>query len=426
MPSISHRIFYCFAVAALLSITAGCNRSARPSGIEKKDSSAIALPNPAPISTEERERIRAACQAWYDSALGPRGFNGGILVAKGGNIVFEQYAGTGHLPGQDSINPHTSLHIASVSKTFTAMAILKLWQDKKLNLDEEYSHYFPSFNYPGVTIRNLLNHRSGLPNYTHFLDNMGWDKKVFVTNQGILDFLIARKTEMVDVAPPDTRFSYSNTNYALLALLIEKITGETYAAYLQQTFFRVLQMKDTYVYSLSDSLKAVPSYDWKGRLLPLDFMDGVYGDKNIYTTVRDLLTWDRALSSHVLLSKETLEQAYAPYSNEKPGIRNYGLGWRMYVYPTGKKIIYHNGRWHGTNAAFIRLINDDATIIAIGNRFTRNIYHSRILASVFGDYFGTTEEEETDSLIGKHSADSLLKLPAPEMTAGSKKTRPQK
>ena len=112
-------------------------------------------------------------------------------------------------------------HIASVSKTFTAMAVLRLWQDGKLNIDDEFSKYFPSFNYPGVTIRTLLDHRSGLPNYVHFMENMGWDKKVNVTNEDVLNFLINRKAEMTDIGTADRRFMYCNTNFALLALLIE-------------------------------------------------------------------------------------------------------------------------------------------------------------------------------------------------------------
>ena len=277
------------------------------------------------------------------------------------------------------------------------MAVLKLAEENKLGIDDEFSKYFPQFNYPGVTIRCLLNHRSGLSNYTHSMDALGWDKHKYATNNDVLEFLVNRKAELLDIAPPNIHFSYSNSNYALLALLIEKISGKKYSEYLEETFFRPLHMKDTYVFGLGDSLKATPSYDWKGKLIPLDFLDGVYGDKNIYTTVRDLLTWDRALGSGLFFKPETLQQAYAPYSNEKPGIKNYGLGWRMYIYPTGKRVIYHNGRWHGTNASFLRLLGDSATIITIGNKFTRSVYHAKILTSLFGNYLGTGDEEDTES-----------------------------
>jgi len=362
-----------------------------------KDSGILALPEPGPVSSHDFTRIKNAAEQWYDSVLRPRNFNGAMLVAKNGNIVFERYSGTGHLPGIDTITENTALHIASVTKTFTAMAILKMAEEGKLGLDEELSKYFPAFDYPGVTIRNLLNHRSGLPNYLYFMESSGWDKSVYIKNQDVLDHLISRKAELKDITTPGTHFSYCNTNYVLLALLIEKIAATSYPQYIKQTFFTPLQMKNSFVFTLADSARVKQSYDWKGTLIPMNFTDLVYGDKNIYTTVRDLLTWDRALSTELLFKKETLEQAYAPYSNERPGIRNYGLGWRMYIYPTGKKIIYHNGWWHGSNASFMRIPYDSAVIIVIGNKFNRNVYHVKELVSSFGDYYDPDDEEETDA-----------------------------
>lgn len=411
MMPVFNRLYTSTLLCSAICLLISCNNGSGKQKSTTDSATASIIPRPTPVSLQETERIKAACELWYDSVLKQKGFNGGILVAKNGNIIFEQYNGTGHLPGTDIISANTPLHIASVSKTFTAMVILKLAQEGKLKIDDEFSKYFPQFDYPGVTIRNMLNHRSGLSNYVHSMEALGWDKNRFVTNEDVMDFLINRKSELRDAAPPDTRFSYSNSNYALLALLIEKVTGKKYTAYLDDIFFKPLQMNNTFVFSLADSAKTIPSYDWKGKLLPLDFLDPVYGDKNIHTTVRDLLTWDRALTGNILFSSETLQQAYAPYSNEKPGIKNYGLGWRMYIYPNGKKIIYHNGRWHGTNATFIRLPDDTATIIAIGNKFTRSVYHARILASIFGNYFGAVDEEETELLKPKDELlqDSLVK-----------------
>lgn len=397
-----------FCLPACVLSFAACNTG---NNAGKKNSSdsipVITLPQLVSVSADETGRIQNACRAWYDTVLMQKGFNGGIIVAKDGNIIYEKYNGTAHLPGTDTITANTSMHIASISKTFTAMAVLKLQQEGKLNIDDEFSKYFPSFSYPGITIRTLLNHRSGLPNYNYFMETLGWDKTRFVKNEDVLNYLITRKTELVDIQPPGMHFSYCNTNYALLALLIEKITGSTYAAYLQRTFFTPLQMQHTYVFSLADTLKAVPSYNWRGAPEPFTFLDQVYGDKNIYTTPRDLLTWDRALCSNLIFTPQTLEQAYAPYSNEKPGIRNYGLGWRMNIFADGNKMIFHNGWWHGSNATLIRLLKEKATIIVIGNKFTRAVYHAKVLSSVFGDYFFPVDEEESPN-----PKDSL-KLPVP-------------
>jgi CubicO group peptidase (beta-lactamase class C family) len=373
-----------------------CNiPSKKEQGPAKKQ---LELPNPGSVSKLEGERLRNACEAWYLSVLKSKGFNGGIVVAKKGNIIFEAYNGSSRLNGLEPMNDSASLHIASVSKTFTAMATLKLWQDGKLNIDDEFSKYFPSFNYPGVTIRSLLNHRSGLPNYVHFMENMGWDKRKNITNEEVLHFLITRKNNIQNIGKPNKGFAYCNTNFALLALLIEKVSGEKYGNFLQETFFAPLQMKHTFVYNNSrDSGKVSMSYDYRGKLIPLNFLDCVYGDKNIYSTPRDLLIWDRALTGGSLFTQKTLEEAYTPYSNEKPGIRNYGLGWRMNNFPSGKKMIYHNGWWHGNNAAFIRLLEDSATIVVLGNKYNRGIYHAKDLANLFGNYFGTGEEEEMEA-----------------------------
>ncbi|MBK7883262.1 MAG: beta-lactamase family protein [Chitinophagaceae bacterium] len=386
-------ITFCFLILFIFSCQSPGNQHKKTANDKP---ATISLPDPGVITKEEEKQIKDACQRWYDTSLAPKNFNGEMIVAKKGNIIFEVYNGTTRLPGNEKITAQTPLHIASVSKTFTSAAILKLYEQNKLNLDDTLTKYFPGFNYPGITIRSLLAHRSGLPNYLYFMEKLGWDKTITISNQDVLDFLINRKGEIKDIRKPNTNFNYCNTNYCLLALVIEKVSGTSYPDFLQTYFFNPLQMKNTFVFTTKDSLTAIPSYDHKGNIYPFNFLDGVYGDKNIYTTARDLLIWDRALTSNQLLNKETVEQAYIPYSNEKEGIRNYGLGWRMNVYPDGKKLVYHNGWWHGSNAVFMRLLQDSATIIVIGNKFNRSIYGARALCNLFGNYYGLEEEEEAE------------------------------
>jgi len=160
-------------------------------------------------------------------------------------------------------------------------------------------------------------------------------------------------------------------------------------------------MDHTYVFQLKDSLTATPSFTAKGTYWNFDFLDATFGDKNVYTTPRDLLKWDQALNSDFLLSAALLDSAFAPYSFEKPSIHNYGLGWRLQLLTNGKKVVYHFGKWHGSNAAFARLIDENATIIIIGNRFNRMIYDAAHLCyDFFGDYQQrkTTADIEEDSL----------------------------
>jgi hypothetical protein len=124
-----------------------------------------------------------------------------------------------------------------------------------------------------------------------------------------------------------------------------------------------------------------------------NYMDKVYGDKNIYSTPRDLFTWERALRSNLLFKPETLSAAYTGYSNEKPGRRNYGLGWRLLSFPEGGMMIYHNGWWHGNNASFLRLPEDEICIIALGSRFTKSVYKTKDLVSIFNEKAAAEAEE---------------------------------
>jgi CubicO group peptidase (beta-lactamase class C family) len=142
-------------------------------------------------------------------------------------------------------------------------------------------------------------------------------------------------------------------------------------------------MNDTYVFTMKDSARSMPSYDWRGRQIGLSYLDTGFGDKNIYSTPEDLLKWDQAMYSNQIFTPETLDEAYTPYSNEKPGIRNYGFGWRMNVYPDGRKVIYHNGWWHGNNTVFIRMIQDSVTIIVLGNKYDHAIYKSKKMSEIF-------------------------------------------
>ena len=246
-----------------------------------------------------------------------------------------------------------------------------------------------------------MNHRSGLPNYIYFLDADKTYKNEYVTNTDVLDYLVTKKPNRS--FRPDSRFSYSNTNFVLLALIIEKVSGKPFGDFMKEKIFDPLQMKDTYVYSLADTATAVPSFNYNNSHWQNDKMEGTVGDKNIYSTPRDLLKWDQALYTEQFLRKTLLDSAFTPYSLERPSIHNYGLGWRMLLIPNGKKVIYHFGRWHGFNAAFARLIDEKVTIIILGNKFNRSIYSTASKAyDIFGDYdqrrIGGDDEEETTGL----------------------------
>ena len=408
-----HSLRYLLIVGAIFLLSA-CQQGSSHNKKDKKTEEPenvielVEIPAPGEVSIKDSIRIAGECERWWKSSVENTVFNGGVLVAWKGKTIFERYHGSEPL-GQDSMGPHKALHIASVTKTFTAMAVLKLAEEGKLNIDDLFSKYFPDFNYDSVTIRSLLTHRSGLPNYLYATEKLGLDPTKFLTNERLYKILIGNKADLEGIEPPNRRFVYNNTNYALLALLIEKVSGLPYPQFMKNSIFIPFGLKDTYVYTEFDSAKASRNYDWRGRIEPDTYLDGIYGDKNIYSTCRDLLIWDRVLTHNLYLKKETIEEAYHPYSNEKPGVKNYGLGWRMNIMDNGKKFIFHTGWWHGNTALFARLLDEDATIIMMSNRFTRIPYQSKWLANTFGDYFdpppaiADTAQLRKDSLALKDS-----------------------
>ncbi len=364
------------------------------------------------LNAEEKENYRRAIQPIYQSLLLNTGFSGGILVAKNGEIIFEDYQGQYDRSTRQLIDSLTPFHLASISKTFTASAILRLYEQGKLDLNDPVETYIPGFPYRGIQLKLLLNHRSGLPKYEYFMNATGsrtvryknkrgrWvykkeyyrDPKRFnglATNRDVVDYMIRYKIPAT--AKPNTRYQYCNTNYALLAMVIEKVTGRNYPDYLKDSLFTPLGMNSSFVFSMRDTGNYVPSYDYRNSPYPLGTFDVVYGDKNIYSTVRDLFKWNEALKTGKYVSLTTLQDmAYQPYSHETKGNRNYGLGWHLYFPADAPPVIYHNGWWHGNNTVFKRLITDDAVIIVLGNRFNRNIWAAGKISNVFTGLADTT------------------------------------
>lgn len=346
-----------------------------------------------PSFTETDNALKRSSQHFFDQTLLRSRFNGAILVARNGKIIFERYQGLKNVLSGEPIDSSTAFHLASVSKTFTAMAILKLWENAALLLDDPVAKYLPGFPFPLITVRNLLSHRSGLPNYVHFVEKMGWDTHRFVTNADVLQILIDNAAKLKP-GRANAYFDYCNTNYALLALIVEKVSNLGFSAYLDEVFFKPLGMNNSFVYSVGMAETVLPSYRFNNQKEPMMFLDAVYGDKNIYSTPRDMMKWDYALSNGQLFAEKTLEEAFKGYSYERRGTRNYGLGWRLVEMPTGKKIIYHNGWWHGNNTVFSRLPEDSTAIIVLGNKFNRSIYQAKKIAGIFKGYGIQSDDDE--------------------------------
>lgn len=337
------------------------------------------------LSSDYRKDKKYNVSRYFEKTWSEKNDNVAFLVAKNGQIIYENYMGYANKRTGEMITKEMPLHIASVSKVLTATAILMLIDANKISLDQKLTTIIKNFPYPEVTVQTLLNHRSGLKNYAYFtFENGNWDKKKTLTNEDIVTVMAEKEIPLE--RKTDTGFGYCNTNYAMLALVIERITGLKYAEAMKEMIFAPLGMTNSFVFDITKHRGMIaPSY--RGTVeIGIDYLDGVYGDKNIYSTPRDLLKFDKARYAPFFLNAELVKKVYKGYSYESKGTRNYGLGIRMNEYEKGEPFYFHNGWWHGNTSSFINLRKEKVTIIVLSNKFTRKTYQAKKLATLFGDY----------------------------------------
>lgn len=324
-------------------------------------------------------------QSFFEKSWIPAQVSGGMLVAQNGEILFENYLGYADFEKRTPLTAQTPIHIASISKVMTAAVVLKLVENKYLSLDDAVTKHLHSFPDRKTTIKDLLNHRSGLPKYEYFPhDNEHWDSALMKNNEDILKYLASGKG--IKNFEANTSFAYSNTNYALLALIIEKVTKKPYPEVMKTMLFEPLGMTHTFVFDIADSARVSQSYTFFNKRWAFNFLDDIYGDKNIYSTPQDILKFDQAMYSDKFLPKSLKKQMKSGYSYEKKGTKNYGLGIRLMEFDNGKTLHYHNGWWHGNYTTYVRGEEEEFTIIALGNRQTREVYDAFRLSGLFGDY----------------------------------------
>lgn len=324
------------------------------------------------------------------------GFNGSVLIGYKGKVLYERYFGYANREAGFKLKPTTGVQLASVSKTFTGAAILYLHEHKYLNIDEKVQTYIKDFPYPELTVKMLLDHRSGLPDYLKWVPLYRKDNKTQMNNETLLKMFAVHKPHLE--FKPNTHFKYSNSNYAVLASIVEHVTEMKFQDFMKKYIFDPIGMQHTFVYDyqkgLPDDASISYKYNWVRE--PFMFADGVVGDKGVYSTVEDMYRWDQSFYKNILLDNPTIELAYTPCSFEKPGIKNYGLGWRMLCYPNGQKVIYHNGWWHGNNTVFYRYIKDNYTVIVLGNKYNNGIYRQEKTISAITQLATSGDDDDGD------------------------------
>ncbi|MFD1258054.1 serine hydrolase domain-containing protein [Mucilaginibacter terrae] len=317
-------------------------------------------------------------------------FNGNVLVAKKGKIIYEGAFGWANHLTRDSLKLGSKFELASVSKTMTGTAIMILWEQGKLKLDQDVRDFYPNFPYEGITIRLLLTHRSGMMNYVYFVDGLyrsqHLDQKKGITNKAVMDLIAQYKPAPFN--KPNLRFLYNNSNYMVLGSIIEKVTGMPYSQFMQENIFKPAGMTHTAVYSKAvyDKIPVdVVGHDrnsWRYSVAQ-NFLDGPVGDKGIYSTIADLYLFDQALKAGKLIKAATQDSAYTGRNTALRGHFNYGYGWRIFEGP-GEKVVYHTGWWHGFRHIFLRDLKNDVTIILLGNLVNGSLLHLDELYKITG------------------------------------------
>ncbi len=325
-----------------------------------------------------------------------QGFNGTVLVAQKGIIVYQNAYGYANFKDTVRNTLQSKFQLASLSKTFTAVAVMKLSEQGKLGLDNTVKDYYPDFPYEGVTIRSLLCHRSGLPYYQYTFDKVVRGDKIYPTNQEMMKWFATTKPTPAIFNLPDHFFSYNNTNFAILAALVEKVTGMGFDQYMRQNVFVPLGMKDSFIAtSKNDSLNINRTYGYQfGQRLPKDYYDDITGDKGVFSTAGDLLKWYNALRDNRIISKESLKEMILPRSFEYPGLRNYGYGFRLWVNAKQQTdYVYHTGWWKGYNTIMFFDLREDFVIILLSNRYNRSVYNIKEIVDIMNEGKKSTVEE---------------------------------
>lgn len=328
----------------------------------------MVLVKPEPVIYNEAKKVKAF-DAYFSNLFRKRVFNGNVLVAQKGKVIFEKTYGYSDIRTKDSLKLNSVFQLGSVSKQFTSTAILQLYEQGRLDLQDTIQRFFPDFPYKNITIHQLLCHRSGMMNYIYYCYDKAEDKSIPLSNKGVLKSL-------TDSFPrpyysPNRRFDYSNTGYMLLASVVEQVSGMPFREYMNANVFEPLKMHETYVYNHNTPYKSpnlVKGYEYGRVEANPDFLDGVVGDKGVYSTLHDMYLWDQGLYKNIIISKTTLDLAFQPYGKRKTAKKNYGYGWRLYYTPDSTKIIYHAGWWHGYQSLLVRCEKDSSTIVVLKNK----------------------------------------------------------
>lgn len=310
-------------------------------------------------------------------------FSGVVLVADHGHVIYHKAKGLRNFEEGATLDTLDIFELASISKQFTSMIIMMLEEEQKLSFDDSISRYIPELPYAGITIRHLLTHTSGLPDYQEIMD-AHWDKSKVASNTENIEYLTRFHPPVLFL--PGEKYEYSNTGYMLLATIAEKASGADFLTLCRQRIFIPLSMLNTDFRTPDEKkkiAKMAKGYLWvaeKHRYISADsfpefnytiWLGNRKGPGRISSTARDLLKWDRALYTDQLVSQQSMRLALSPTALLDGNTSNYGFGWVIGQDAKLGKVVSHTGDNPGYKTEIIRYIEADKTIILLNNNAHR-------------------------------------------------------
>jgi len=312
-----------------------------------------------------------------------KNFSGVVLIAENGKPIYQKAFGYREFENTIPLQTSDIFELASVSKQFTAMIIMMLKEKGKLDYDDLVEKYL-DIPYKGITIRNLLTHTSGLPDYQDVMDKY-WDKTKVAGNEDCIAYL--NKYVPPSLFKPGTKYTYSNTGYLLLASIAEKANGKNFIKMCRKWIFQKLKMKSTDIRTLEEK-KATTNFaighvyvEERNKYVRADsFPSSNYtiwlgnrkGPGRISSTAADLLKWDQALYTNKLVKQTTLQEAFTPMKLNDGSFSNYGFGWELRNDSLLGKIVQHNGDNPGYKTQIDRYIDKKKTVIVLNNNAIAN------------------------------------------------------